>query len=243
MANPTIQQLYNKLFYLPNNEITTHSLTPKQRKHILLNNGTYYQYKNTKTYLNKLKPSYYKIEEDIQTGEFIKKLDNDYYYFAIDTYKLLAKEITPLALKECEKIDHNKYKRTTRLRKRITLMLKNNEKCYFNTLTFRPDYIAQTTQEERREAVRRFHALHSSEYVANIDFGTENETEHYHSITNCKLPKWEHGYYLYERISNNQKSIDRLPVYINKLSHHALKETAKGSNLIYSRTRKTPKTP
>ena len=213
---------------------TTKLKASKLAKHEALNNGTYYKYKQTRTYLNKIKPQYKQTNEDKETGELITTLTSDYFDLQESTYNALKDTITAQTLKHCEQIDHNKYKRTTRLRKRIRHMMANYQ-CYFITLTFTDEVLANTSEETRRQYVRR--TLQSfCKYVANIDYGTDNGREHYHALTNAPIESWAYGFFNVKKVANRETSITKIPMYIIKLSHHSLKHTTKGSYLIYSRT-------
>lgn len=206
----------------------------KTLKHKLLNNGTYYRYKQTRRELNQLKPYYLETICEETTGEFIETLTTDYFRLSELTYENLILDISSLAFEQCEKIDHNKYKRTTRLRKRVAQMI-NSETCYFITLTFTDETLANTSEDTRRQLVRRFLKAQATNYVANIDYGETTEREHYHAIANSNVIGWSYGFFNVKPIIVNEESEKRLPVYITKLTHHALKQTAKGSTLIYSR--------
>lgn len=142
---------------------------------------------------------------------------------------------------ECEKIVKATNNRTTRLRKRIKDMILNNE-CVFLSLTFSPETLENTTAEERRLLVVRYLKSQSNIYVANIDFGKENEREHYHALvsnTSLNYELW-HKYGAIKGIKTANKrncDITRLTRYINKLTNHAIKETCKRNHLIYSRNK------
>lgn len=217
------------------NELTRQQA--KELKHELLNNGNYYKYKDLRHQLNKLKPQYRIDIIDELTGEIKQALDNDYYNLEIQKYKELSKDIGSVNLDQCHKIDHNKYKRTTRLRKRVSSLIKSGQ-AYFITLTFTDEVLLTTDEAKRRLLVVRFLKQHSTEYVANIDYGKTTEREHYHAITNCNIEDWAYGFYLSKPIAPNLESETKLPMYITKLTHHALKKTVKGSSIIYSRKKK-----
>lgn len=216
-------------------ETTNKLKASKLAKHDALNNGTYYKYKETRTYLNKLKPQYKETFEDNETGELMTTLSNDYFDLQQNTYNALKDIISAKTLKHCEQIDHNKYKRTTRVRKRISDMMANNDQLYFITLTFTDEVLANTSEETRRQYVRRTLQSFSTEYVANIDYGKDNGREHYHALTNAPIESWAYGFFNVKKVANCETSLTKIPMYITKLTHHALKHTTKGSRLIYSR--------
>lgn len=234
-----LQHIREDFFYsmgqqLKNTINLTHAQA-KALKHQLLNNGSYYLYKQTKKHLNLIKPQYKTLNEELDTGELITTLSPDYYVLSEKEYKQLEKDITTSGLKQCEKIDTNKYKRTMRLRKRVSQMI-YSQTCYFITLTFDNKTLENTNEDTRRQLVRRFLKSQCTEYVANIDYGKTTEREHYHAITNAFVEGWAYGFYNVKAIDPNTESEKRIPMYITKLTHHALKQTVKGSYLIYSRT-------
>lgn len=139
--------------------------------------------------------------------------------------------------KECERINHAATKRALRLRERIEYFLSLGH-CFFVTLTFNDSCLSSTTEETRRAYVKRFLRSQSSNYVANIDYGSENGREHYHCVIVCDnvdLSSWEkYGFIFYEHIKRPKSSI-KLGKYISKLTNHAIKETCKRQAIIYSR--------
>lgn len=105
--------------------------------------------------------------------------------------------------------------------------------CVFLTLTFTDKVLNSTTQETRRRYVSRWLKSKSDYYIANIDYGSENEREHYHAIINCRVDNsWEYGAINFKQITNkNEKALAK---YINKLTNHAIKATTKQNKVIYS---------
>lgn len=153
-------------------------------------------------------------------------------------------------IKEGRKINLSNYKRTQRLRKRISEYLLEGP-CIWLTLNFSDSVLENTNDISRRQYVREFLKPYKK-YIANIDFGNDNEyidrkgnkrkgtsREHYHAIVrtdiDIDMKKWSHGFAFTERIRNNEKSIKRLPKYITKLTNHAVKESTKRCHIIYSR--------
>lgn len=145
-------------------------------------------------------------------------------------------------IKEARRINHCSDNRTWRLRKKIRKLVESG-KSLFLTLTFRDSVLDSTSIETRRKYVVRFLAsLGSRGYVANIDYGNKTEREHYHAVIglehlDCNL--WPYGFSKIKRVRLNgfeeSKTMMKLPRYINKLTNHAIKETAKGCRIIYSR--------
>lgn len=135
-------------------------------------------------------------------------------------------------------------RRKQRIKQRITRML-NNGNALFLTLTFSNKMFERnTTSETRRTYIRRFLKEQCSEYLANIDFGSTNQREHYHAVV---VPKTIIDFERYREIfdSNinarhirvNDTSIKLVGRYINKLTNHALKENGFYKRLIFSRNR------
>ncbi len=144
-------------------------------------------------------------------------------------------------MKVATSINHSSYKRRLRLHERIESMLKSSQ-CLFLTLTFTDSVLDSTTEETRRKYVRRFLKSFNTQYVANIDYGLQNEREHYHcviAIDRIEYSKWRYGNIDFERIRLSKRDIETsskcLSKYIVKLTNHALKDTNKTCYVIYSR--------
>ena len=135
-------------------------------------------------------------------------------------------------------------RRRQRIKDRITRMCETG-KALFLTLTFSDKLFQRNmTTETRRTYIRRFLKEQCSEYLANIDFGSTNQREHYHAVV---VPKRKIDFARYREIfdSNinarhiriNDTSIKLVGKYINKLTNHALKENGCYKRLIFSRDR------
>lgn len=178
----------------------------------------------------------------------------------------------PREYAEAEKINMARYKRVSRLRKRINSMLHNSEYVCFLTLTFDDDTMVKTSPETRRKYVQRYLTELQCDYVANVDFGAKNGREHYHAVVAC-IPNeknWlKYGFInrLFVKIGNErlkkvpkrykdlpQDEIDKrmqqdnekaLSKYVAKLTNHAIKETTKRSVILYPKkgNRKQQKKP
>lgn len=127
------------------------------------------------------------------------------------------------------------------LKNRISNLLECGN-CFFLTLTFTDNVLANTTAETRRRYVARQLKQHFPlGYVANIDFGAENGREHYHAvvvsdtdrISNSNGLIWSYGALNFKAI--HTPNAQALAKYISKLSNHAIKETTRRSALLYSR--------
>lgn len=144
-------------------------------------------------------------------------------------------------MKVATSINHSSYKRRCRLHERIELMLKSS-KCLFLTLTFTDKVLSSTSEETRRQYVRKFLKSFNTQYVANIDYGLQNEREHYHcviAIERINNSLWRYGNIDFERVNLSRQDIEtsskKLSKYIVKLTNHALKDTNKTCYVIYSR--------
>lgn len=141
-------------------------------------------------------------------------------------------------LGECFRIYNSNKQRTLRLKKRIASMLE--KPCLFLTLTFNNEYLSKTTSSSRRVAISRFLKQFKVPYVANIDFGAQNEREHYHAVIQL-----EHiDYFLYTfgaingkkiYLDDNLDCVSRVAKYVAKLTNHAIKNTTRRCALLYSR--------
>ena len=137
---------------------------------------------------------------------------------------------------EAHRINKASYARIQRLKKRIASMLKNGE-CLFLTLTFTDEVLAKTTEDTRRQAVRRYLKSFGVPYVANIDFGKKNGREHYHAV--IRTDHVDYSAYTYGAINGEKiHSVEdyvKLSKYVAKLTNHAIKQTNKRQVIIYSK--------
>lgn len=144
----------------------------------------------------------------------------------------------PEEWKEAYRVNDASYKRTKRLKERIKTMLTSGS-CIFLTLTFRDDVLESTNEDTRKRYVKRALKTMSNNYIANIDYGSKNEREHYHAIVlanKVSQEQWKYGNLDFERVRTNQEdSPVKIAKYITKLTNHAIKETVKQNRLIYSR--------
>lgn len=142
-------------------------------------------------------------------------------------------------LKECERVNNAFIMRVYRLKKRITQMLESS-KCIFVTMTFTNEVLQNTSVQTRHDYIKRFLNSLNCDYVANIDFGSQNEREHYHALVNCNKidPKlYNYGAINFERVRSTSDS-GKLANYISKLTNHAIKSSTRGCNIMYSRNKR-----
>lgn len=190
----------------------------------ILNSGIYDIYKRYR-YLLYL----YYIKIDLDLIRYREQIYADFCFFCsiVDS---IEKEL----IKKCERLYNAHRRKSQRLRSRIDNLLSKD--CVFLTLTFKDEVLNNTNTLTRRKYISRFLKSFNVPYIANIDFGALNEREHYHSILQIEkinLTSYDYGFIYAERIYN--KNSLSLAKYINKLTNHALKETAGEDRLIYSR--------
>lgn len=158
-------------------------------------------------------------------------------------------------VKSIESSNSSRYQRLKRFRKYVSWCLNTDGYCLFVTLTFDDDML-KTSSKYRKDKVTAFLKSCSPYYLANIDFGSKTDREHYHAIlyfpyekeyqcflSRCKRNKQgafncEEWKALNEFIicRSNDDDVTRLSKYINKLSNHAFKDSTKTSryHAIYS---------
>lgn len=155
-----------------------------------------------------------------------------------DYIKLYDKEIW----KEAERINDASRHRTTRLKQRIRSIIENYDST-FVTLTFTDDTLNSTTFETRSRYVKRYLKSYGVPYVANVDYGKDNEREHYHAVIGTQTlnyKDWNSNGAINGKKIIKKKNLDsngdlKLAKYITKLTNHAIKETCKRNAIIYSR--------
>ena len=126
---------------------------------------------------------------------------------------------------------------------------------WFLTLTFNDKTLERTSKDTRRQYVRRNLQKHFEIYVANIDYGSKNEREHYHALIYCQHDPtseikafWDkYGFSKIEQVRTTEDDVKRTIKYVVKLTRHALKETtSKGQStdrVIYSKQWNSRKIP
>ena len=136
---------------------------------------------------------------------------------------------------EANKVRTANQKRVQRLKHRIASYIKQGP-CLFLTLTFTDEVLQSTTEDTRRQYVRRFLSKYG-DFVANIDYGEENGREHYHAVLRTDkrvdYTDWQGGNCDGKKIYNENDTA--LAKYICKLTNHAIKTTTKQCRILYSR--------
>lgn len=168
------------------------------------------------------------------SSKLFKKTCNQ--QFVDDSLDYLFKNYSIFNLKESLRINNAKTQRVTRLKRRIQKIC--SERAYFLTLTFRDDVLDTTEESTRRQYVRRELNKISTDFVANIDFGSKNDREHYHAVVRADYLDynfWPYGIMYAEVINPIDEYNLVLAKYVSKLTNHAIKETCKRKSIIYSR--------
>lgn len=187
--------------------------------------------------ISKMKWDYYMaLCNQTDTGEVIPEELEQKRELYLNIENDMAKNEMEL-YREGHRINKASYARRSRLEKKITNMLENNN-CIFLTFTFKDSVLDSTTKETRKKYILRALKLISDNYIANIDYGRKNEREHYHAVVvsdNVDRNIWkDYGAINFERIKQTSDSV-KLAKYIVKLTNHAIKETVHQNRVIYSR--------
>lgn len=139
---------------------------------------------------------------------------------------------------EAKKINKADLNRNVRLKKRIAKYLSMGQ-CLFLTFTFNDTCLNNTNEQTRRKYVRRWLKDYSSYYIANIDFGSRNEREHYHALIRVDRvdpTTWKNNGTINIKRVKPTSDGKALAKYISKLTNHAIKETTKRYAIIYGET-------
>jgi predicted RNase H-related nuclease YkuK (DUF458 family) len=151
---------------------------------------------------------------------------------------LVRSENGKLEIEEAERVNHAFANRVHRLKKRIKKMVMSGS-CIFLTLTFKDSVLDNTSVQTRHDYIKRFLNSLNCEYVANIDYGSQNEREHYHALVRCDKvdPKsYSLGAINFKKVVATSDS-GKLANYISKLTNHAIKSSTKGNSIMYSRNK------
>lgn len=179
-----------------------------------------------------------KIEAKARRAIFLASMmDDDNAIQTIDDYIALSRQYGD-DFKIAGNLNKSNYKRTSRLRSRITSMVLSGY-AQFLTLTFTDDVLSQTTENTRRVYVARWCKTYGYDYVANIDFGPKTDREHYHAVILVNDPKialkWPYGFFSARQCGSSESDLAKLSKYISKLTYHAIKGTTRGVRIIYAK--------
>lgn len=155
------------------------------------------------------------------------------------------RQYDPSEVKEALRVLNAHFHRTKRLSEKIGVYLMPFTRllygqAVFLTFTFNDKTLSTTSRETRRRYVARYLKQHSDNFVANIDYGKKNEREHYHALVlskNLDYSLWHcYGAIKGEKVRLNDNDAPvKLAKYISKLTNHAIKETATGNRMLYSK--------
>lgn len=165
-------------------------------------------------------------------------INGDMVYSGIDDYGYFS-PLTREQVDECERIRQNRKDQRQKIERHIEYLFSKNYDLYFATFNFNDDAL-QMKADTRKQKVRRL-LTQCDDYILNIDYGKENEREHYHAIIAFREDKfheyenefgklkfeefdsYDFGFYDLQRIRREGKSKDKLARYIAKLTSHSIK--------------------
>lgn len=154
----------------------------------------------------------------------------------------------------------NFYKRSRRYFDKVRYFLETFETIIFVTFTFTDEVIEKTTEQTRRKYVTLALKACSSDYIGNIDYGKQNEREHYHALVASEFNKdlWKYGIVHFEYVKskgiwshikqkkglseeeairyNLNANARALAKYTAKLGNHGVKDTTRRKRVLYSRS-------
>lgn len=187
-------------------------------------------------YHKKRYAEYSKYLASIGVGEINHKYEP---YLSVDNLLTAEEE------KFCKQIYDAQRKRLERLRSKLRQRIEHYN-CLWLTLTFRDDVLDNTCKQTRRDYIRKYlKSLGIPFGVANIDYGDKDknpdslEREHYHAIIQADRVEpstYPYGFCKIKKISTENRSVEKITEYINKLTNHAYKDSTTGRDrLIYLR--------
>lgn len=116
-----------------------------------------------------------------------------------------------------------------------------NFRIVFGTLTFTDKVLDKTCRRTRARYVTKFLNKETFHYIANIDFGTQNDREHYHFIAMIEkkmdLNNWKYGGNKVDYVPIDSGEIQSVKNYLLKLNNHSYKESTKQHRIIRDRNR------
>lgn len=142
-------------------------------------------------------------------------------------------------IKECIKIEDATWSRLKRLKERISSYMAKGQ-CLFVTLTFNDECLNSTSEKTRRKYVTRYLKDNAIYYLANIDYGSKNDREHYHAVVvaeKISFKEWRKNGNINAKKIRQTSDYEKVSKYINKLTNHAIKHTNKRQCLIYSKNK------
>ena len=112
-------------------------------------------------------------------------------------------------------------------------------KIVFGTLTFNDKTLNKTCKRTRARYITKFLSDNTKHYIANIDYGTKNNREHYHFLAiikeNIDMSKWSYGGNKIDQVRLSKNDIKRTKNYLLKLNNHSYKASTKQERIIRDR--------
>lgn len=113
---------------------------------------------------------------------------------------------------------------------------------YLLSLTFTDDVLNNTTEATRKAYVKRWLNDNTDDYFACVDYGKQNEREHYHAIVAFRFrelepfkvkrrtfykftdgEEWPHGFFSIRKVAENEADRRKTVYYALKASDYAFK--------------------
>lgn len=142
-------------------------------------------------------------------------------------------------VKECERIRNNSLRQRNKIETHLNFLMDGNWHLLFLTLTFSDECLAGTSFKTRKTRIVRLLSSIFDDYIVNVDYGKENEREHYHAIvSSIEKPvkdkdghmrikslddRYRYGFYEIEEIRRHEKDKMKLSRYVTKLTMHSIK--------------------
>ena len=224
----------------------------KTKKQEILNNGKFKELKNLdRTLYKKYECNLFDFIEEIDINDKNKQIAS---YRELIIYILTHANIKDITIEEIKcyfQLINAKKIKANRIRKQIQYYALRGYPIIFGTFTFNEEAL-KLNPKYRKEIITRELNKNPNivDYIGNIDFGKENEREHYHYIIFCKkdfMPiinehkniinlniNYNKGHSFYEEVNNDKTDFAKIGNYINKLPYHALKRN-KFEKMIYKR--------
>lgn len=174
---------------------------------------------------------YRKIKQCKYEIEHYKYINTNIYFK--DYINIGIKELTKnkYNFKQLEKDIKSYIGKKKRIKTRIQKMNPNN--LWFATYTI-------NDKSMNKDHIRKLRDLNkNNRYIINVDYGHKNSRKHYHGIIESENEPitWNYGFCKFIKVGNvNEQALAK---YINKITNHAIKDTAE--KIIYSRKKNNNK--
>ena len=166
----------------------------------------------------------YKYEKEKETDPAKEKLHTEQlnkivWYSAYLVYPEYEKEAGQIV-----KAKQARKRKKNRVNQYVRGMFDCYEKLYFVTLTFNSDSLEKLNSTTRKKYAKLWLENNCKDYIANIDYGRQNNREHFHAFCALKDDKteWNYGFSKIQRWKiPEDKNPAKLSSYICKLANHA----------------------